>query len=292
MDPLPSCLIRTVPTDRPGERSFIVLVADSVLRADALPAPGVTYAGWALPSRPRSFEAWGAYLYVEDVEAPEGYAGFLFVKPDGAADAATGLTPEQSTPFITFYSTRDYEWPAVLHALPEFTLDDQYLVSATYGDLAGQFEGRVLVPRMYVDDQYFTPAARVATVFKHEIFLSAIPWPKSALTHPTPVPTAVRLEMPGLGVWQLPPCLHPEVRTEELLPEVHYRLVRTDGGSTVVSEAPAPDLPDQVFPATNFLNWRDHVESDEVVRAPGGKYRRERVTALVPARGARRERNG
>lgn len=291
MDNLPPCQLRIIPTDKPGVRSFIVRVAESAIRPENLPSVDVTYALWNLPVKVRGLETWGEYVYKKDVDAPEGYVGFLFVKPDGTADAATGLTAEQETPYETWHSTEEMTWPAVLRELPTFTADPRYMVSSPYGDVDGNYEGRVVVPRIYVDDQYFVDAQRIATVFKHEKFQSASPWPKSAITHRTMQATSLRLELPGLGVWQLPECLHPEINTSELVPDIKYRLIRQISGATQVSTAPAPMLPQQIFPATNFRDWTSHVVSDVVTPTEAGVFTRHKITALRPMQ-PRRAMNG
>lgn len=270
-----------VPTEKAGELSFWVLVNSHDITTTNLPEEdGVTMGGFALPTAARPHSSYDPYIFkFVSPGATAGYLRFHFVKPDGPPDEGQTLTPEQLVPYRVFERTNTFDWDAVLEEPPVFTADSKYMVSAPYGDLEGNYEGRVMVPRVYVSHR-FRPAWKGPTVFRHELFLSASKWPRDALRHSSPQPTEVRIEVPGLGEYVLPKCLHPEIQMNY---RPKYRLVRQVSGATSVRSVAAPQLPDVSIPATNFRRWRPFVVSDEQSPTETGKWRREKITAFPPS---------
>ena len=177
---------------------------------------------------------------------------------------------EKNTPFKQWDSTQNYPWPSVLEDL--YFVRDPNFSQASYDGTTTQTAPTIL-PR-YV----FRPGVTVDCRIQIKQFLSDTPWSSSTVTHPQPIPTAINGSYIGVSV-DFPKCLHPRIIFPEFLQNPQIVL---NAGVVNPTRTRAPEQ--QIFPATNFGDWRPFVISD-TVQPTNGLYLREMVKIFPPIRG-------
>ena len=221
-----------------------------------------TYARFSWAKVTKRVNEFGSYVYTYASPADDRHTFFHFAKP--RTDA------ERNVPFETYWTTRNYPWPAVL--------EDLYFVeSTTFVNSVNNGSSAVTSPRYFKRDVY-RESVNVDSRVKVEQFISEQPWNRNSLVHPQPIPTSIDTSFVGLSV-NYPKCLHPLVEIPELVPS--YTLVENAG---VVNPGRVRAPSKQVFPATNFTDWRPFVISDQV-EPTRGVWLREKATIYPPLRG-------
>lgn len=242
-------------TPSPLEVSFRILADAVQFRPDDLPYENQPFITCEYPKIKPKFltDYYPDYVYTYASRDSDGL-WLYFARPKTDA--------ERDTPFKTFYTTRNYPWPAVL--------EDLYVVKSSIPITASGQEAPRFLPRAR-----YRPAVSVDSICRVDQYLSAIEWPKTTFIHQQPVPTDVNGSYLGVSV-DFPRCLHPTI----VFPE-------TDPASTVVygigvQEVPAGRNPTRMtFPATNFTDWAPFVISDRQ-EPTNGVWLRERVTIYPP----------
>lgn len=248
-----------LPTPNPEELSFRVKEHAKDFKATQMPRKYTPYKDCKMLSVKPSvqIEGYGDYLYTH-VTRNGDYLWFHFSKNKTEA--------QKNTPFLTFPSSQQYTWPAMLL--------DTYIVKSTFPQAT--YNGASVVTSSTFKDRYrYIPETSYDSLIKVEQYLSPTPWSESQLVHPQPVPTAVNGDWIGLQV-RFPRCLHPLIIFKEEIPGAQIQI----GQGAQRSLVPR-DPTRQVFPATNFLTWAPFVISDKV-QLTGGVYLREKVTIFPP----------
>jgi len=255
-----------IATPDPTEFTIRTRIPDTLInKANALTCNGkleryLPYKDFAWAVRRERVEEFGEYVYTYVEPADSGHKWFYF--------ARKRTQKERDTPFETFYSSVQYPWPAVL--------EDLFLVQSSFPQSTYNGSTTVTAPRYFVRRKY-RPSVSINSRIKVDQYLSEVPWPASALVHQEPIPTEVNGSYLGLDI-SFPKCLHPRIELPELVPGAQIifnagAIDRTRGGT--------PSK--QVFPATNFEDWRPFVKEDQV-QPQKGLWLRERVTIYPPQR--------
>lgn len=254
----------TETTPNPAEVGIKVKVNANQLNPTTMPAIGTAYNMInKIITNPRVSECgFGSYVYTS--ASQEGNDIWLhFGKPKTEA--------EKNTPFRTSYSTRFYPWPPVLETL-------KIVGTNTFPQVVNTGYNTVKAPRFFPRYR-FRPTPSVSSVIKIEQFLSPTPYDGQALIHSQPIPTEISGHYLGMNV-SFPRCLHPLVVLDENVPGAFV----VEGQGTI--DVPAKgNATRQIFPATNFLDWRMFILEDQC-QPVGGLYLRERVTIYPPFRPA------
>lgn len=205
---------------------------------------------------------FGDYVYTYAAAADEKHTFFHFGRPRTKA--------ERDTPFDEFWTTRRYPWPAVLEDL-YFVKTDAFPQATNTG------AGAATTTRYFKRDVY-RPSVSVDSRIRVQQYLSERPWSANDTRHPQPVPTEISTSFVGLSV-SYPKCLHPRIEFPETVPSAE---LVDNAGVVTPDRVRAPTK--QIFPATNFTDWRPFVLSD-VVEPTQGMWLREKVTIFPPTRG-------
>ena len=244
---------QTVPTPNPNESSFILTVDDKDLGPTNMPVDGTTYAAWTWGQKDRIDEAWSDYTYRISVDAAPGKRAFLFVKNKTATEA--------NVPFDTYWTTKSYRWPMVIHSL---AFGENIITgTATRDRTAVQAFERI------------TPAMEVVCDVKVELFLSPIPFTRQALQHKQMVTNDLSISHKGFN-FSYRDVLHPTIR--------YYF---GSNGMSIQSEYgtfnAAVDFSDtdMIIPGTSFEDWAPHVISD-TQEPTKGLFLREKQTIFPP----------
>lgn len=200
------------------------------------------------------------YTYCEQAEA--GYKHFYF--------ARQRTDVERNTPFEEFFSTRQFSWPPVL--------EDLYFISSTFPQSTATSTDAVTTATRYFARRKYRPSISVDSRIKIQQYLSEVPWNPQALIHPQPIPTEVDGSYLGISV-NFPKCLHPRVVLPELVPGAQLVF---NAGAVNVARSGTPR--EQIFPATNFEDWKPFVIEDQV-QPQRGLWLREKITIYPPLRG-------
>jgi hypothetical protein len=257
-----------IPSMQPGVADFVVRVPSSAIRGDKMPVPGVTtYREFPYQVRSRSSEAWTKdYVFVHDELAggsnePDNPAlwEFYFTQNRG-----NDLFREPIT-FLTDNTTKPHPWDDVILRMGFIEDPTQPLTMEVGGEI-------VEVPRLF--ERYVQlPGGVYASKMKVEVFLSHEAFPEDFFLLDIPVPTLV--------TWNL---RNASGRLKALHP--HIRFKETQTGGRVLPEAGTIDKPllltgSQDFPATNHVQWMQHV-CDEDVSQRRGVRRCVRTTVWPP----------
>jgi hypothetical protein len=205
---------------------------------------------------------FGDYVYTYCEQADAGFKHLYF--------ARVRTETERNTPFESFYSSRQYAWPPVL--------EDLYFISSTFPQSTATGSDAISTATRYFTRQKYRPSVSVDSRIKVQQYLSEVPWNPQVLLHPQPIPTEVDGSYLGLSV-NFPKCLHPRIVLPELVPGAQ---IVFNAGAVNITRAGTPK--GQVFPATNFEDWRPFVIED-VVQPQKGLWLREKVTIYPPLRG-------
>lgn len=255
-----------VSTPSPTEFTIRTRVADTQInKGNLLTCNGkldlyLPYKEFAWAVRRERVEEFGDYIYTYSEPADAGHKWFYFARPR--------TQKERDTPFETFWSSVQYPWPAVLEQL--IILQSSFPQSTYNGSTT------VTAPRYFVRRKY-RPSVSLNSRIKVEQFLSEKPWPATALIHQEPIPTEVNGSYLGLDI-SFPKCLHPRIELPELVPGAQAIL---NAGTVERNSGGTPTK--QIFPATNFEDWRPFVKEDQV-QPQRGLWLRERVTIYPPQR--------
>lgn len=255
-----------VTTPDPTEFTLRTRVADTQInKGNLLTCNGkleryLPYKEFAWAARRERVEEFGDYVYTYSEPADAGHKWFYFARPR--------TQKERDTPFEVLYTTRQYAWPAVL--------EDLYIVSSTFPQSTYNGSATVTAPRYFARYKY-RPSVSINSRLKIEQFLSEKPWPSTSLTHQEPLPTEVNGNFLGLDV-NFPKCLHPRIELPELVPGAQ---IVFNAGAIEKTRGGTPSK--QIFPATNFEDWRPFVAEDQV-QPQRGLWLREKVTIYPPQR--------
>lgn len=253
----PEIKLEVIPTPNPNEFGVRVWQDANQMKLTATPTLGQVYSNSEIAVRGR-LQDFANYIYCSSSKKDDD-VWFYYAKPKTAE--------ERITPFRTVFSTRQYPWPPVLYnidiwqttAFPQTVYNGSTTVSA---------------PR-YFPKYRFKPTPPVSSLIKIEQYLSEVPYSQSELTHPQPIPTEINGNFLGLSI-NFPRCLHPKVVFDTNVPGA----TKIVGQGTVdVNSTWNPNQ--QVFPATNFLDWAPFVIEDQV-QPVNGQFLREKVTIFPP----------
>jgi hypothetical protein len=257
-----------IPTPDPTEFTIRIRVPDTIVNSKLVLQPNgkleryTPYKDFSFGVRHERVSEFGDYVYTYYEQADANHKHFYF--------ARTRTDTERNTPFETYYSTRQFAWPPVL--------EDLYFISSSFPQATATSTDDVTTATRYFKRQKYRPSVSVDSRIKVQLYLSETPWNPQGLLHPQPIPTEVDGSYLGLSV-NFPKCLHPRIVLPELVP-----------GAQIVFNAGAVDVTrdgtpkGQVFPATNFEDWRPFVIED-VVQPQRGLWLREKVTIYPPLRG-------
>lgn len=257
-----------IATPDPTEFTIRVRVPDPILNKQlALQPDGklVRYSKYkdvSFAVRHERVAEFGEYVYTYCEQADAGHKYLYFAR--ARTDA------ERNTPFEMFYSTRQYAWPPVL--------EDLYFISSTFPQSTATGADTISTATRYFERRKYRPSVSVDSRIKVQQYLSEVPWPAQALIHPQPIPTEVRGSYLG-GSVTFEKCLHPRIVLPELVPGAQIIF-----GAGAVNIARSGTPREQIFPATNFEDWRPFVIEDQV-QPQRGLWLREKVTIYPPLRG-------
>lgn len=247
-------------TPAPSEVSFRIWVNPVQLRPNDLPydnQPFMEYQG--IPNKPKFLT--------------DNYADYVYTYANRDGDGmwlyfAKGKTDEErDTPFKTYFTNRQYPWPAVL--------EDLYFIRSPVPYIVFDGTDNVASPRLLPRYRY-RPQVSVDSVCKVEQFLSAIEWPRQSFIHPQPIPTDINGSYLGVSV-DFPRCLHPTVE----FPEQDFGQSNIEFGVGVKNAPLGRNPMRMVFPETNFTDWTPFVISDRQ-EPTNGVWLREKVTIYPP----------
>ena len=281
MPVVPNFFTETTPD--PAELSIRVRVGANQMNPSTMPALGQAYNALAKSIvNPRVAEnGFGNYVFINSTQSTQDgeHIWLHFGKPK--------TTVEMNTPFRTSYSTRFYPWPPVLELL-------RIIQSTDFPHVVYNGKDYLRSPRYFARYKY-RPTPSINSVIRIDQFLAPTPWPGQALIHQQPIPTEISGSYLGLSV-SFPRCLHPKVILDDslgpgLITDQTGKPITTNGSpSTVVlfnqGTTTIPftgNVQQQVFPATNFLDWAPFVLEDQC-QPVNGLYLRERITVIPPVR--------
>jgi hypothetical protein len=241
---------QTIPTPNPNESSFQLTIDDRDLKPSDMPVKNTPYSAWTWGQKDRINEGWENYVYSYSTQAAGGKRVFVFVKARTLAEALT--------PFDTYWTTKQFRWPMVLHALG-FLMD-----WSSPSNPQVQFSDIV------------TPATEAACDVKVELFLSHIPFTKSVMQHRQLITNDLVVSHYGYSAIYRD-CLHPTVKYYQSLStqgdlQEDYG---TEGVATVFESG------DRTIAGTSFTDWSPHVISDQQ-EPSNGLYLREKQTIYPP----------
>lgn len=255
----PNIKFEVLPTPNPAEVSFRVWQDANQMSPSSIPAIGQTYkASPIVGNKPKvTTDGFGDFVY--SYMRKEGDdIWFYFAKAKTQA--------QRETPFRTFFSSRQYTWPAVL--------EDVYLVKSSIPQYINTGAGVQTTPR-YIPRYRYRPATPYNSPIMVQQYLAEVPYPQSLLIHDQPIPTDVNGSYLGVSV-DFPRCLHDKIVFEELVPgaQIVY-------GVGMANPPLGRNPTRQIFPATNFLDWSAFVIEDRQ-EPVNGLFLREKVTIYPP----------
>jgi hypothetical protein len=267
-----------LPTPSQEEFMFAIRVPDTKIRQNLFIAAGITLTSAVtantLGTDPTTYAQFAWAVNKQKIQTDTAFYNYVYLKCD-KSDAdhmnfyfGKAKTPDQrNTPFQQFWDTRQYTWPAVLL--------DLYLVKSNIPQFFNTGTSVETAPRVIPRYHYRPGVAYNSTVLVRQ-YLAEVPWSDSDLTHPQPVPTDVNGSYIGAPAINFPRCLHPAIRFPELTP-----------GALVISGAGVINPPigrnpmNQLFPATNFLDWAPFFIEDRQ-QPVNGLFLRELIEIFPP----------
>lgn len=222
---------------------------------DGWPIEGTTiYGNWWAAEQPKckSSLEWGTYVLGDEEITQEGVIVFTWHKNKTAE--------EMNTPFRRYSRLGNHRWPPILvdvSVLPDYGSPRNFPI------YSGTDIGVGFGPS-YNDQLIYIPDASEGTRFVTEEFFAAVPF--NIPQYPTPVATAVTYRLPGGETRSFPECLHD---TLCIPPLITAQTSIVAGVAGVIGTT----IPEQIFPATNFVSWAPYVLSDSQERRDGGWYR-------------------
>lgn len=256
---------KKVPTPNPDQYSFVTTHEQNTLQkpSDFPKKEKTLYKNWnnesnaQLAEPARIQEGWGDYIYVDSLQAPDGYVSFLWCKNPTAEELA------KPQPFRRKQEDGNHSWPMILldlgfsiGALPATVWNGDKVFSA---------------PRFYERVNYI-PSTDEGSQFVTEYYFQALPF--AIPQYPAPQPGAVQwsfLTTQG----SFPECLHDDITIFR-----QSDLSSTFPPTTSEETISIGTLSGQFFPHTNFKTWLPYVLSDKQT-FQGGWYR-ERITVRPP----------
>lgn len=251
---------RTIPSPNPTFRSLRVIVGEDSYASNGgiIPPEGTLY-------KDPAFKGFFGRDYLKEFE------DFRYVTQDSGTDGALifvrSMTQQvRDTAFRSTWSFGDHYWHPVLESLNFF--EDFNFPRSTNGGRGGK-SAIVTGPTYYVR-QVYRPSVNEGSRFFTEEFFSDVPY--NIPQYPTPVPTAVSYDLPGVN-GSIPECLHPRILVPTTRPASASFVL---GNQTSTGGA----LPGQLFPATNFEDWEPYVVSHKQDFQNG--YHAIRITVYPP----------
>lgn len=265
----------TIPSRNPEEVIFKVPYSAAEWRPSFQPAVGAPYKQTRIRANSQAIiNEFGDYTY-QFKTSEGGYLWFYFVKHKTAT--------ERNTPFKTIWTSKLWKWPNVLNSLifvPDnaFPLGTQYPIppdpnNDVTGGTALAFAPN-LIERMNLTPEALALSACIIQQYVSDSDTADSPWSLNDLTHMQPTEGFVSWDFNGAKGSIT--CLHPDIK----IPARGKAYTTVINGTTTSAEA-APNVPERIFPATNFEGWEAFVVSDDVVQE-NGEYFREKVTIIPP----------
>lgn len=255
----PEVKLEVIPTPNPSEMAVRITQDANQMRISATPTLGELYSisQAKLPPAGRR-QDFQNYVYCDSSKEGDDL-WFYYAKPK--------TQTEKYTPFRTSLSTRQYPWPGVLYTVDIYKTNSfpQTVYNGT---------STVSAPRYFAKYRY-KPTPNVSSVVQIDEYLSHTPYSKTDVTHIQPIPTDINGNFLGLSV-DFPRCLHPKVIFDTNIPGAQKVF-----GQGTVDNVGNWNPNQQIFPATNFLDWAPFVIEDDVTLVNGQYYRRK-VTIFPP----------
>ena len=250
----------TLPTPNPNEIMFRVRGNSNQIAPSQIPTLEQRYRSCPLPGVLPRMDEFSLYQYVH-MEREGPYLWFYYGKPK--------TDEEKNTPFRAYFSTRVYNWDAVL--------EDLYAVKSTTFPQSVNINTTVETTARIFARYRYRPEIEYNSKILIEQFLSPTPWKGSQLEHDQPVPTNIQGSYIGIDMTFVK-CLHPLCEFNELIPSP--QIVQGVGTQNVVG---GRNIGKQTFPATNFTDHAPFYLSDEQMPVQGtGMWLRERVKIYPP----------
>lgn len=242
---------QTLATPNPSESSFQLTIDDRDLKPTDLPVKDTAYSAWIWGQKDRINEGWENYTYSHSTQNANGKRAFVFVKSRTLAEALI--------PFDTYWTTKSFRWPMVLHELGIFESQEQNAsdLAVTYAEI-------------------ITPATEAISDVKVELFLNNVPFPQATMHHRQLVTNDANIPHRGYPATYRD-CLHPEIRYQQnsaSRADLQHDY-GTKGAFRVFEDG------DMILPATSFIDWAPHVISDQQ-EPVNGLYLREKQTIFPP----------
>jgi hypothetical protein len=270
-------IFKIVPTPNPNEIGLAVIVEDTLLANNPQLYP--TQAGTIKYSE---FAKNANGLVQLDQSYAKGFGNFVFTYSergkwgsDRANDKPTTIfyfakaktDAERNTPFKTWFTRKDWNFPAVLLGIMMLK-DTRYQQSFNVGGTVRNADR--FFPKVFELPEYVGPCT-----FKIEQFLSEVPWNSNSFRSTAPQPDNVEFYILGQK-FERHRVLHPELKINNPFPESTEVAFRTGFLPTFNGE----NL-QYIFPATKPAGRQPYIQTDE--QSPtNGQYLRERVTVYPP----------
>lgn len=268
---------KLVKTPNPNELGLAVHVNDTLLANNPQLYPTeagtirydqfITSANNLVPVDQSYAKGYGSYVFTYSepgfmgTEKADGIPTTIFYFAKSKTDA------ERNTPFRTWFTRKDWNFPAVLNGimiLKDVSHKQSFNVNGTIVNADRFF------PKFFELPEYVGPC-----VFKIEQFLSEVPWNQTSFQSTAPQPDDVDFYILGLHI-QRRRVLHPELKVNNPFPDSTEVAFRTGFLPTFNGE----NL-QYIFPATKPAGRVPYIQTDEQ-NPTNGQWLRERVTVYPP----------
>lgn len=253
----------TSKTPNPSERSLVVTVSEASFASAAgkLPKEGTLYGSseWKTFFGADYRKEFSDFVYLGQGDDSQHSGQLVF--------SMNKTVEEASTPFRTVIECKNHRWPPVLKRLIPVPVSGFPLSTQTTN---GTALGTSFATR-YRMIEFYIPEVVEGTKFITDYFTG--PRPFAIPQHQVPLPTSVSYDLINLR-GGFPECLHKKIDFGELLGTTNSQY-----GATVSNDYQV--LQNQVFPATNFVDWEPYVLSD-TQEFIGSCYYRTRVRVFPP----------